>query len=153
MVTCATRSFGMRVAKLLSDKFDVVKSTSDEIPDLLKDQFIKIPTGVNPVFCHELLKACLDNNCNYILPLDLSEIQSISESIILFEEYGIEVLSPTLADLEELEVVQNPPKEISLSLISRGKSLLEDNMILTVQVSGLGLLSDSGEDFILAVSK
>lgn len=152
LVTCATRPFGMRVATLLSEKFEIKKATSDDVPSVLKSQYVSIPKGLNPVFAHELLKTCIEMQCTYVLPLAIEEIKVIAESIVLFEEYGIQVLSPSLAQLADLEMIQNAPKDMSLNLIYNGKDLLS-GIEVDSKINGLGVLSDSGEEFILAVSK
>lgn len=152
LITCATDSLGLRLAKALENKFEVSLSTSDELPIFMQDKYLKIPKGVNPTFAHELLKLALDTQCHYILPLQLSEIQSLSESILLFEEYGIEILSPTKMQLEDLEVLTNPEKGLPISLINNSKDLLTDQQ-LELKINGLGLVSDSGLEFILVVAK
>ena len=150
LITYATRPFAMRVAKSLTDKFDVLAATSDEIPSFMSEKYIKIPRGVNPTFAHELLKIALDEGCNYILPIGLDEIQALSESIILFEEYGIRVLCPNHLILPELEVLPNPHKELPLSLLIDQYDVFTDEQ-RPFAFNGLGIVSDSGEDFVLAI--
>lgn len=152
LITYATRPFAMRVVKSLAAKFTILAATSDEIPSFMTEQYIKIPRGVNPTYAHELLKIALDKGCTYILPLGLDEVQSLAESIVLFEEYGIRVLCPDHLALGELNVLENPNKDLPLSLIIDQYDVLGDEK-RPFAYNGLGIVSDSGEEFILAVVK
>lgn len=152
LLTYATRPFSMRVAQLLSEQFEIVLATSDDVPTLFKDRYCKIPRGVNPTYAHEILKVALDLDCNYILPLGIDEIQALSASLVLFEEYGIDVLCPGMNQLAELPMLENPDKELSLSLFVRGYDVLKSTSD-SFSFNGLGVVSDSGESFILTVAK
>ncbi|MBL1411336.1 hypothetical protein [Sphingobacterium faecale] len=152
LLTCATRSFSMRVAQQLSGKFELVLATSDEVPALFGNRYHKIPEGVSPTYAHEVLKTALDFGCDYVLPLDIDEIATLSSSLILFEEYGIRVLCPGIKNLKSLSVLDNPAKELKLSLFVGGYDVLSGRSE-SVDFNGLGMLSDSGDSFILAVSK
>lgn len=150
LLTYATRPFSIRVAQLLAEHFEVVQATSDEIPVVFHGRYNKIPKGANPTYAHEILKIALDLNCKYVLPLGLDEIQTLSESLVLFAEYGITVLCPPNTELEELLIVDNPTKDMSLSL------LIENHDVFTketceIPFNGLGVLSDSKETFMLTV--
>lgn len=152
LITSATHSLGLRVAKLLQDTFEVILAMSDELPAFMEPKYVKIPKGVNPTFAHEMLKMALDTNCQYILPLQISEIQTLAESLLLFEEYGIRIICPSKLQLEELDILPNPAKEMPLSLILDRKNMLT-NQPVNVENDGLGVLSDSGMDFLLVVAK
>ncbi|MGN0002361.1 MAG: hypothetical protein ACI35V_02900 [Sphingobacterium composti] len=152
IITSATHSLGLRVVKLLENKFEVVQATSDELPAFMQDKYAKIPKGMNPTFAHEMLKLALDTNVQYILPLQLAEIESLSESLLLFEEYGIQVICPTKVQLEELEILPNPAKELPLSVLINKQDLLTDKTV-ELDINGLGVLSDSEMDFFLAIAR
>lgn len=152
LITSATHSLGLRVSKLLADRFEIIQATSDELPAFMQDKFVKIPKGVNPTFAHEMLKLALDNNYEYILPLQLQEIEALSESLLLFEEYGICIICPTKQQLQELEILPNPGKELPLSILLDGTDLLSHRQV-EIEVNGLGVLSDSEMDFFLAVAR
>jgi len=152
LITSATHSLGLRLSKLLVDNYELIQATSDELPAFMQDKYVKIPKGVNPTYAHEMLKLALDKGCIYVLPLQLSEIESLSESLLLFEEYGIEVICPTKAQLEELDILPNPAKELPLSVILDKTDLLSHRQV-DIEVNGLGVLSDSEMDFFLAVAR
>ncbi len=152
LLTCATRSFSMRVAQQLSEKFELLLATSDEVPAVFGNRYHKIPKGVNPTYAHEMLKMALDLECSYILPMGLDEVQTLGASLLLFEEYGIQVLCPSMGDLADLTVLENPAAGLPLSLIVDGYDVFE-KAANAENFNGLGLISDSGESFILAVAK
>lgn len=152
LLTSATRSFSIRVAQLLSNHFEVILATSDEVPSVLQGRYHKIPKGVNPTYAHEILKIALDLGCSYVLPLGMDEIATLSGSLVLFDEYGIEVLCPGMADLATLSVLENPAKELQLSLFIGGYDVLGDTSA-SINFNGFGLLSDSKDSFILTVAK
>lgn len=152
LITSATHSLGLRLSKLLADKYELIEATSDELPAFMQDKYVKIPKGVNPTYAHEMLKLALDKGCDFVLPLQLAEIESLSESLLLFEEYGIQVICPTKSQLEDLEIFPNPAKELTLSILLDGMDLLQTKEV-DVVINGLGVLSDSELDFFLAVAQ
>lgn len=48
---------------------------------------------------HTLLNNCLDENVEMLLPIHDFEIEAVAKSMVLFEEFGIQVLLPQPADL------------------------------------------------------
>ena len=152
LITSATHSLGLRVCKMLADKYELIQATSEDLPVFMQEKYVKIPKGVNPTFAHEMLKLALDNGCNYILPLQLAEIESLSESLLLFEEYGIQVICPSRAQLQEIDILPNPAKELPLSVLLDKTDLLSHRQV-DIAVNGLGVLSDSEMDFFLAVAR
>ncbi|MBV2226219.1 MULTISPECIES: hypothetical protein [Sphingobacterium] len=148
LITFGTRPLAQRLSKMLNNQFEVIFATSEEVPSFLEANFKKIPTAANPTYAHELLKLCLDKEVNYLLPLGLNEINVLAESKILFEEYGIQLLSPSKEALTELYVLENPPSVVELLLVLDGKSLISDRQ-LESEVSGLFTISDDGDDLAL----
>lgn len=148
LITFGTRPLAQRLYKILAPHFQIIFATSEEVPTFLAANYQKIPTGVNPTFAHEALKLCLDNQIDCILPLGLSEIQSLSSANVLFEEYGIHILAPNQENLNELFVLENPSSSVDLILCQDGKSLISDKD-LGIKISGLFALADEGEDLAL----
>lgn len=142
---------GLRVVKLLSPAMEVEKASSDEIPSVLQHAYASIPTGTGLVYAHEVLKLALDKGCNYLLPLGLDEIKTLSEAAILFEEYGIEVLCPPREVLPEVNVLPEPERNMQLHLIKDKKDMLTGEVFEFAEWDGLCLVSDSKDEFILVV--
>ena len=152
LITFGTRPLAIRLSKLMQAKYEVLHSTSEEVPSVLKDKYLNIPTGTNPIFSHEVLKLALDLDVQMILPLGATEVQAISESIQLFEEYGIRIICPAKNELLAIDVLFEPTKELPLSVVLDRVDLISGQPVGSI-VNGLGVISDSGEDFVLAVLK
>lgn len=149
LITLGTRPFAQRVGRLLSSRYGVVYASSEPFPDiLLKQHYHKIPTGANPTFVHEVLKLCLDKGCQMILPLSKIELSSLHEAQILLAEYGITVLLPH--HLEDCFILENPAGPVRI--LKSGKDMLTDEQLADMGFSGVGMLSDSGEEAVLCLA-
>jgi hypothetical protein len=57
-------------------------------------KFISLGERNDDIIAHNLLNHCLNEAVDAVLPLHLPEITEVAKSSILFEEFGIQVLSP-----------------------------------------------------------
>lgn len=121
LITYGTRPLAQRAGKIAQQLHHTLFATCEEIPSIFASTYHKIPHGANPVFAHELLKLCLDQGVDYILPMEPSECTTLADTRVLFEEYGISVLLPT--DFNNIATVQNPPSNYPMELFHNGKSL------------------------------
>ena len=149
LITYATRPLGLRIAKLLSASFEIEKTTSDEIPSVLKSAYTAIPRGQNPTYAHELLKLALDKACQYVLPLGKEKAFALAETSLLFEEYGIQVLCPPKELLAAIDCLSDPPADLQLSLLRDKKDMISGEVFADSEWNGLCIVSDSGDDFVL----
>lgn len=62
-----------------------------------------IPLPTDNSFSHQFLKYCLTHNITRVYPLRMLEIQALSESEILFEEFGIELMLTQPAILQDVK--------------------------------------------------
>lgn len=148
LITLGTRPFAQRVGKLLTSRYGVVYASSESFPDiLLKQHYHRIPTGTDPTFVHEVLKLCLDKGYHMILPLSKIELQPLHEARVLLAEYGITVLLPH--NLEDCFILENPAGPVRI--LKSGKDMLTDESCADTDFSGVGMLSDSGEEPILCL--
>lgn len=155
LITFGTRPLALRITKRLNNRYEVIYASSEEIPDLLlkSGNYFRIPSGLLPTFAHEMLKLCLDQQIDLLLPLGVFELKSLTESKTLFEEYGVAVLAPDKEVLVELPILENPPAVLPLLLLSSGHNLLDDTAY-TIKQDGLFAAGDSGEELALCcVSK
>lgn len=150
LITSGTSSLAQRVGNLLEGRFKLVFATNEVVPQFLENRFHKIPRGVDPTFAHESLTFCLDHQISLLLPLELSEIKSLSEAKKLFEEYSIHVLCPDREELDELLVLQRPPSGTDIRLSVDGVSLIGEPSD-ALGTDGLFAVSDSGDDAALCV--
>lgn len=64
-------------------------------------QMHSLGTRNDDTTAHNLLNNCLDEGVEMILPLHPFEIDAVSRSIVLFEEFGISVLLPEISKLDQ----------------------------------------------------
>lgn len=148
LITYGTRPFAQRVGRLLSSHYGIAYASSEPFPDiLLKQNYHRIPTGANPTFAHEILKLCLDKGYQLILPLGKMEGQLLNEARVLLEEYGITLLLP--ADLQDCFILENPSGVVHV--LKSGKDMLTNEPLCSSHFSGVGMISDSGEEPILCL--
>ncbi|MEI2275053.1 hypothetical protein OHD16_23180 [Sphingobacterium sp. ML3W] len=155
LITFGTRPLAMRIARKLSDSFEVLYASSEEIPELLlkSGNYAVIPKGWLPTFAHEVLKLSLDQQVDYVLPLGGFELEPLAEAKVLFDEYQISVLVPDKDILETFSIIENPPADLPYVLLSKGNNLLGEE-IYENTLDGLLVTSDSAEEFALVcVSK
>lgn len=148
LITSGTTSLALRLKNILSDKYNVILSTSAEIPSVMKNHYLQLPNDSSPIFVHELLKLALSNNIIYVLPLIGSEILILSQNKVLFEEYNIKLLIPNNSLMDTLDTISTVDKSMELALLDNGTDLITGNKT-SIQIDGLGLISDSGDEFIL----
>lgn len=74
-------------------KVALLKSLLNDNIEFVSENSIKLPQVTSSSYAHEILDACLTHNIHTVLPLISKAIMALSESKVLFEEYGIEVLA------------------------------------------------------------
>lgn len=105
LITGAASAAAFRIRRML--EFDeVIFADHLDLPQAIfkETRFINIPGGNSASYAHQLLKICLDNQIEFILPLRLVELRPLSEAKILFEEYGIKVVVPDTQALGQVPV-------------------------------------------------
>lgn len=150
LITFGTRALAQRLSNLLKNDFTIHFATSEEVPVFLNSKFMVIPVGSNPTYAHELLKICLDQQIQILLPIGLSEVKAIAEAKVLFEEYNIQVLTPSLEELEEVFVFTNPATSVAIHVAHQGQCLDVDKRLNT-SLSGVLAVSDDAENVALCV--
>lgn len=102
LITAALSARAYQVKRLFDpEACQILLADSQDIPDFMlkAGQIIRIPAGDSAVFTHELLKLCLDQQINVLLPLRAKELQPLAQARTLFDEYGIEVLVPGIEEI------------------------------------------------------
>lgn len=122
-------TFAQRLAATYFRDWKVAFASSSPIPQPLLDagRYHLIPPADQPAFIHELLKLCLDQQVDHLLPLDREEAAVLSGARVLFSEYGIEVLTSAPEVLDSLPVIENPPRALELVILKNGTDLLGKN--------------------------
>ncbi|MFD2743738.1 MULTISPECIES: hypothetical protein [Sphingobacterium] len=123
LLTFGTRPIAQRIAKILSPHHQVIMATHEPIPSVLSSTYKAIPNPANPVFAHEMLKLCLDNGIDLILPLGAHEINVLSGAAVLLEEYGIYMVCPSID--AQSEIAKQIPSTTPLQIVYNNQSLGE----------------------------
>lgn len=95
LITGAKSATALKLFKAF-DQYEVLFADYGEIPVFMsKDYQLKSLGKKNEdTLAHVLLSFCLDHGIEAILPLYEEEIEAVSKSNILFNEFGIEILLP-----------------------------------------------------------
>ena len=144
LITFGTRALGQRLSTLLKSNYRIHFATSEEVPVFLNSKFSSIPLGTDPTFAHELLKICLDQQIHLLLPIGLAEIRAIAEAKVLFEEYDIQVLTPSMEELAEIFILTNPATSVPIHVLSNGQCLDVHQRLNTVLSGALAVSDDAG---------
>ena len=123
LLTYGTRPIAQRIAKALSPHHSIILASNEEIPSVLSNTYKSIPNPANPVFAHEVLKLCLDQHIDLVIPLGAAEIEVLGASIILLKEYGISVIIPSLTSQQP--IAQHISSDTPLQIAQDGISLLD----------------------------
>jgi len=152
LITQGMRPFAQRVAKLLPVTYTPLFGSAEDVPDVLITQgkFLRIPPVNTPVFIHEVLKKCLDKEISAVIPLGIEELYPMAEARPLFSEYGIDIWVPDVAELANLPIIENPPKQLSLIVLAEGRAINGGGLDKVGEgVSGIFTRSDSGDELAL----
>ncbi|HEX7366390.1 MAG TPA: hypothetical protein VF273_04800 [Pelobium sp.] len=106
---------------------------------LFGDYFTDYPTDPSNSTAHQILKFCLDHQIQKVFPLAFSEVEELRKSLILFEEFGIEVM----LSADEIQTYNYPDKQVnSFSELSAGLVSLgyPTNKIAIADAKGRGEL-------------
>lgn len=153
LVTQCTRPLAQRVAKLLPAGQPVLFASAEAVPGVLlhMGNYLTIPRAGEQAFVHEMLKTCLDRQVGALLPLGMAELQPLAGAQQLFSEYGIDILVPSVAELGQLLIIENPPRALPLMVLYNGTGLsgAVNGDERYGSLSGVFTLSDSGDELAL----
>lgn len=152
LITQGMRPFAQRVAKRLPNTYNPLFASAEDVPYVLINggNFLKIPDADTAAFIHEVLKRCLDREISTVIPLGIQELYPMAEARQLFSEYGIDVWVPNVTALAELPIIENPPKQLPLIVLSEGHDIGGGNVDLRFHdLSGVFTPSDAGEELAL----
>ena len=122
LITQGTRPFAQRVGQLLQNRYAVQFGSAEAIPEVLlgTGNYIQLPGAATPAFEHELLRKCLDNRVDVLIPLGEREIDLLARAQQLFAEYDIAIWIPDMAGAGELKLLRNPERRFPLLVIDHG---------------------------------
>lgn len=128
LITHGTRPFAQRVGKLLQPQYDVLFGSADEVSDVLLQtgRYIQLPGADTAAFEHGLLRSCLDNGIDVVVPLGEKEVGLLGHAQQLFAEYGIAIWIPDAVHPEEVNWMRNPDRHLPLMVLNRGVVVIGD---------------------------
>lgn len=164
MITQGISPYAQRITSRYFSQWPLVFASSVAVPQPLLEagNHVQIPSADHSSFVHELLKACLDHQVSYLLPLGQEEALALRGAKILFEEYGIEVLvnepdpaADPAGENEpdphaELPILLQPPRDLELLILSKGKVLSppdQANTEFPAWYSGVFTFNDDGQGY------
>lgn len=95
LITSGSDAAAFRLARYLNNR-EIVFASNEDISNITDKRFIKIPSANSATFTHELLKMCLDLGITEVFPLNKNELIELSQSKLLFEEYNINIVCPSI---------------------------------------------------------
>ncbi len=79
---------------------EIILADYGDTPSFPSAAYTFIALGeANDTIAHNLLNLCLDHGADCLLPLHEHEVLQVSKSMVLFEEFNITVLLPSMLDL------------------------------------------------------
>ncbi len=122
LITQGTRPFAQRLGKLLQAEHTVQFGSAEEIPFVLLQtgRYVQFPGISTGAFEHGLLRICLDNSIDVLIPLGEEEIDLLVRAKQLFAEYGIAIWGPDAADPGQLTLIKNPGRHLPLLVFDHG---------------------------------
>lgn len=114
LITGAANPQAYQVKKLFTGEHVLVLGDSMDLPEfMLKTKtMLKLPAVDSASFAHEVLTLCLDEQIDLLVPLRQAELLPLAKARILFEEYGIALVVPSLVRIESMSACSSPEGEI-----------------------------------------
>lgn len=81
---------------------EIVLADYGETPSFTSSSYTFLALGeANESIAHNLLNVCLDHNIDCVLPLHEFEILPMAKSTVLFEEFQIQILLPSVTEITQ----------------------------------------------------
>jgi len=103
LITGAKTATALKITKAFN-QFEILLGDYGDLPRITTNTYTFAELGVwnKDVLAHNLLTKCLDYGVDMLLPLYEAEVVAVAKSLVLFEEFNIDVL---LTDGFEIEHV------------------------------------------------
>lgn len=120
LITGAATAYAHKVEKLLSPEYTVITGDSEALPEFMlkAKKMLKLPGVKSPSFAHELLTLCLNEQIDVLIPLRRFELEPLSKARVLFDEYGIRILSPSPAKMNAMQLRSGTDGELYINFFS-----------------------------------
>jgi hypothetical protein len=101
LITAASSAQAYKLQRFLNTDETIILGDSVDLPviQIGEKKFVKLPQSNSASFAHLLLSLCLNLEIAELYPLKKAEVVALAESRQLFDEYGIRVMVPSAADI------------------------------------------------------
>jgi hypothetical protein len=103
LITAGTTATALKLRSAFEGEV-IIFGDYGEVPNISSSLYTLVSMGSwnAEVLAHNLLTKCLDYGVDAVLPLYELEIEAISKSLVLFEEFGLKVFLPEPGQLSGL---------------------------------------------------
>jgi hypothetical protein len=103
LITGAKTATALKLSKAFN-QFEIILGDYGDLPLINTDSYLFVELGKwnEEVLAHNLLTKCLDFGVEMLLPLYEAEIAAVAKSLVLFEEFNIQVLLTDRYVVEQL---------------------------------------------------
>lgn len=114
----------------------IILADYGDVPSIKSTSFTMVSLGDknDDTIAHNLLNNCLDHQVDAILPLQNFEIEPLSKSEVLFDEFNIKLLLPKREILEAYFSINESPKYLDYTIYIDGEIVFstvdEDKLIM-----------------------
>ncbi len=93
LITGAKTATALKLSKAFN-QFEILLGDYGDLPQITTNSYALVDLGTwnEEVLAHNLLTKCLDYGVDLLLPLYESEIAAVAKSLVLFDEFNVEVL-------------------------------------------------------------
>ena len=124
LLTGGKSAVALKLLKAFS-KDKVVLADYGDVPVFASDAYQYISLGIKneDVLAHTLLNNCLNEGVDAILPLHSFEIEALAKAKVLFEEFNISLLLPSVSEMRTYLKPENNNKKDHWAVFMDGSML------------------------------
>ena len=122
LITGGTSATALKLCNALS-AHQIILGDYGQVPTIKSAAYTMVSLGDKnkDTIAHNLLTCCLDHQVDAILPLQNFEIEPLSKSEVLFEEFNVKLLLPRGGILGAYFSLNETPKSINYTIYVDGE--------------------------------
>ena len=134
LITGGTSATALKLCNALSGH-QIILGDYGQVPNIKSAAYTMVSLGDKneETIAHNLLNCCLDNEVDAILPLQNFEIEPLSKSEVLFQEFNIKLLLPNRDILNAYFSINEIHKSINYTIYIDGEitfSTVDENLLI-----------------------
>ena len=142
LITGGTSAAALKLSNALIGH-QIILADYGDVPSIKSAAFTMVSLGDknDDTIAHNLLNNCLDHEVDAILPLQNFEIEPVSKSAVLFEEFAIKTLIPKREILNAYFSINQIPKSSDYTIYIDGEVVFTtiEETLLTLHGRGENL--------------